>query len=130
VVYPHSHPCKSLEYGKLGFQLAVSHQAGTVDSRADRNEKDNKSEAYQGYRKKMVWKTTEDLEWIRGPRSSVGKCSRYYSRDRPSIYVPHYVQSSFGGVISTCLSSRDLMFIPCVRGGSRITFMTLDLSTP
>jgi predicted acetyltransferase len=67
MVYPHSHPCKSLKYGQLGFQLAVSYQAGTVDSRADRNEQDNKSEAYQGYRKKMVWKTTEDLEWIRGP---------------------------------------------------------------
>jgi hypothetical protein len=67
MVYPRSHPCKSLEYGKLSFQLAVSHQAGTVDSRADHNEQDNKSETYRGYREKVVWKTTEDLEWIRGP---------------------------------------------------------------
>jgi hypothetical protein len=38
VVYPHNHLCKSVKYGQLGCQLAVSHQAGTVDSREDHNE--------------------------------------------------------------------------------------------
>jgi hypothetical protein len=66
-VYPHNHPCKSLEYGKLIFHLAVSHHAGTVDSGVDRNEHDNKSETYQVYREKMILNTTEDLERIRGP---------------------------------------------------------------
>jgi hypothetical protein len=48
MVYPCSHLCKSVKYRKLSFQLIVSHQDGTIDSRADRNEKDNKSKAVQG----------------------------------------------------------------------------------
>jgi hypothetical protein len=48
-----------------------NYQAGTVDSRVDRNEQGIKPETYQGYRKKVFWKMTEDLEWIRDPRSSV-----------------------------------------------------------
>jgi hypothetical protein len=63
-VYSCSHSCKSLEYGKLIFHLLVSHHAGTVDIRADRNEHDNKSETYQVYREKMISNTAEDLEWI------------------------------------------------------------------
>jgi hypothetical protein len=116
-VYPHSHLCKSVKYRKLSFQLAVSHQVGTVDSRADRNEQDNKSEALQGCRKKLVWKTTEDLEWIRGPRSSVGKCDQYCSRERPSIYNPHYVWSGFGGVISSTFPHATSCLSPVLEGG-------------
>jgi hypothetical protein len=100
VIYPRSHPCKSLEYGQLSFQIEVNHQEGTIDSRVDRNEQDNKSETYQGYREKMVRNTIKDIERIRGPQRSIGKCSRYYSREKSSICVPHYVQSDFGGVIS------------------------------
>jgi len=73
---------------------------GIVDSREDRNELDNKSKTYQGYREKMAGNTTEDLKWIQGPQISVRKCSRYYSQDRSLICVRHYVQSYFGGVIS------------------------------
>jgi hypothetical protein len=41
-----------------------NHQAGTIDSRVDRNEQGIKLETYQGYQKKVFWKMTEDLEWI------------------------------------------------------------------
>jgi hypothetical protein len=68
IVYPHSHLCMSLKkIGKLGFQRANNHQAGTVESRVDHNEQGIKPETYQGYREKMVWKTVEDLERIRDP---------------------------------------------------------------
>jgi hypothetical protein len=50
MVYPHNHLCKSVKYGYLGFHIAISYQVGTIESQADHNEKDNKSEAYQGYR--------------------------------------------------------------------------------
>jgi hypothetical protein len=49
VVHPRSHLCKSLEYMKLSCQLANGHQVGTIDSRVDRNEQDNKFETYRGY---------------------------------------------------------------------------------
>jgi hypothetical protein len=41
-----------------------SHQAGTINSRVDRNEQGIKPKTYQGYRNQMVWNTTEDLERI------------------------------------------------------------------
>jgi hypothetical protein len=44
---------------------------GTVDSRVDRNEQGIKPKTYQGYQKKVFQKTTEDLKWIRDPRSSM-----------------------------------------------------------
>jgi hypothetical protein len=56
---------------QLGCQRANSHQAGTVDSRVDHNEQGIEPETCQGYRKQVVWKTTEDLEWIRDPQSSM-----------------------------------------------------------
>jgi hypothetical protein len=69
VVYTHSHLCKSMIYRQIGCQLANNYQAGTVDSRVDRNEKGIKPETYQGYRNKVFWKTTENLERIRHPQS-------------------------------------------------------------
>jgi hypothetical protein len=71
VVYPRSHLCNSLRQRKLGCQRASSHQASTIDCRVDHNEKGIKPETYQGYRKKVFWKMTEDLERIQDPRSSV-----------------------------------------------------------
>ena len=44
-----------------------SHQAGTVESQVDHNEQGIKPETYQGYRKQVVQKTTEDLKWIQDP---------------------------------------------------------------
>jgi hypothetical protein len=128
MVYPHSHLCKSLKYGQLGFQLAVSYQAGTVDSRADRNEKDNKSEALQGYRKE------NGLEDNRGSR--MDSRSMKLHRQMQSVLFPRKtlnIQSPLRSVqlwrgYLHCLSSRDLVFIPCVRGGSRLTLTTLDLN--
>jgi hypothetical protein len=67
MLYPPSHLCKSVKDGQLGFWLAVSHEVGTINSRADRNEQDNKSESYQGYQNKMVHKTKENIQQIRGP---------------------------------------------------------------
>jgi hypothetical protein len=49
---------------QLGCQHANSHQAGTVESWVDHNEKGIEPETYQGCREKMVQKTTEDLEQI------------------------------------------------------------------
>jgi hypothetical protein len=56
---------------QLGCQCVNSHQAGTVESQADHNEQGIKPETCQGYRNKVVRKTTKDLEWIRDPRSPV-----------------------------------------------------------
>jgi hypothetical protein len=46
-----------------------SHQAGTVDSQVDHNEQVIKIETYRGYRKQVLWKMTEELEWIQDPRT-------------------------------------------------------------
>ncbi len=48
-----------------------SHQVGTIDSQVDHNEQGIEPETYQGYRKQVVGKTTEDLERIQDPRSFV-----------------------------------------------------------
>jgi hypothetical protein len=52
---------------QLACQRANSHRAGTVESRVDHNEQAIELETCQGYRKKMVQKTTEDLKQIRDP---------------------------------------------------------------
>jgi hypothetical protein len=59
------------KYRQLGCQRANSHQAGIVKNRVDHNEQGIEPETCQGYLKKVVQKTTEDLEWIRDPRSPV-----------------------------------------------------------
>jgi hypothetical protein len=63
------------KYQQLVCQHLNSHQAGTVDSRVDHNEQGIKPETCQGYQEQMVWKTTEDLERIRDPRSSVANAN-------------------------------------------------------
>jgi hypothetical protein len=44
-----------------------NYQAGTVDSRVDRNEQGIKPKTYRGYRMQVFQKTNEDLERIRDP---------------------------------------------------------------
>jgi hypothetical protein len=52
---------------QLGCHHANSHQVSTVESRVDHNEQGIEPETYLGYRKQVVWKTTEDLKQIRDP---------------------------------------------------------------
>jgi hypothetical protein len=52
---------------QLSCQCANSDQAGIVESWVDHSEKGIEPETCQGYREQMVWKTTEDLKWIRDP---------------------------------------------------------------
>jgi hypothetical protein len=49
---------------QLGCQHVNSYQASTIKSRVDHNEQGIEPETCQGYQEKVVWKTTEDLEWI------------------------------------------------------------------
>jgi hypothetical protein len=44
-----------------------NHHVGTVNSQVARNEQGIKPETYQGYRKKVFLKMTEDIEWIQDP---------------------------------------------------------------
>jgi hypothetical protein len=120
-VYPHGHLCKSLNNRQLGCQLVNSHQAGTVDSWVDYNEQGIKPETYQGYRKKMVRKTTEDLEWIQDPRRSVGNAINGIPRQSLFMCSPLRLVRLWRGYLRY-LSACDLVFSPCVRGGSRINF--------
>jgi hypothetical protein len=64
---PQSHVYVPKKDRQLGFQRANNHQAGTVESRVDHNEQSIEPETCQGYRKKVVQKTTEDLKRIRYP---------------------------------------------------------------
>jgi hypothetical protein len=103
-----------------------NHQAGTVDSLVDRNEQGIKPETYQGYRKKVLWKMTEDLEWIRDPRSSVENAINEIPRQVLYMCSPLRLVRIWRGYVCY-LSARDLMFSPCVRGGSQIISILLDL---
>jgi hypothetical protein len=96
-----------------------NHQAGTVDSRVDHNEQGIKPETYQGYRKQVFWKTTEDLEWIRDPRSSVENAINGIPRQVLYMCSPLRLVQLWRGYLRY-LSARDLVFSPCVRGGSQI----------
>ena len=72
MVYPHSHLCMSLKKNwQLGRQRANSHQAGIVKSRVDHNEQGIETKTCQKYRKQVVGKINEDLEWIWDPWSYV-----------------------------------------------------------
>jgi hypothetical protein len=64
---PHSPVYGPRKDWQLVCQHANSHRAGTVDSRVDHNEQGIKPETFQGYREKMVVKTTQDLERIQDP---------------------------------------------------------------
>jgi hypothetical protein len=114
---------------QLGCQHANSHQAGTVESRVDHNEKGIEPETYQGYREKMVRKTTEDLKQIRDPQIPVANANDGIPKQSLYMCSPLRLVRLWRGYLYY-LSARDLVFIPCVRGGSWITFMKLDLDTP
>jgi hypothetical protein len=112
-----------------GCQRTNSHQAGIVESRVDHNEQGIKLETYQGYQEKVVWKKTEDLKWIRDPRSSVENAIDEIPRQALYMCSPLRLVQLWRGYLCY-LSTRDLVFIPYVRGGSRINFMILDRDTP
>jgi hypothetical protein len=51
------------------------------------------------------------------------------SQDKPSIYVPHYLWSGFGGVISATKLHTTLYLALVLEGGYQITFMVTGLSS-
>jgi hypothetical protein len=106
-----------------------SHRAGTVDSQVDHNEQGIKPETYQGYREQMVWKTTKDLERIRDPQSLVANANDRIPQQILDMCSPLRLVRLWRGYLRY-LSSRDLVFIPCVRGGSWITSTKLEFYTP
>jgi hypothetical protein len=112
---------------QLGFQCANSHQAGIVGSQVDHNEQGIKPDTCQGYRKKVVWKTTEELEWIRDPRSSVTNAIDEIPRQALYMCSPLRLVQIWRGYLCY-LSAHDLVCSPCVRGGSQITFTILEFS--
>jgi hypothetical protein len=114
---------------QLGFQCVNSHQAGTVESRVDHNEHGIEPKTCQGYRKKVVQNTTEDLKQIRDPQIPMENAIDGLPKQAPYMCSPLRLVQLWRGYLCY-LSSRDLMFIPYVRGGSRITFTTLELDTP
>jgi hypothetical protein len=114
---------------KLGCQHAINQQVGTVESRVDHNEQGIEPETCQGYREKMVWKTTEDLERIRDPRSPVANANDRIPKQSLYMCSPLRLVWLWRGYLCY-LSVRNLMFIPCFRGGSRITSTKMDLDTP
>ena len=114
---------------QLVCQHVNSYQAGTVGSRVDHNEQGIKPETCQGYQEKMVRKTTEDLECIRDQRSPVENANDGIPKQALDMCSPLRLVQLWRGYLRY-LSLRDLVFSPYVRGGSRITFTTLDLDTP
>jgi hypothetical protein len=114
---------------QLVFQHVNNHQAGTVDSRVDHNEQGIKTETCQGYREQMVRKTTEDLEQIRDPCSSVENANDGIPQQILNMCSPLHLVQLLRGYLRY-LSLRDLVFIPCVRGGSRITFRNWTSTLP
>jgi hypothetical protein len=106
-----------------------SHQAGTVEIWVDHNEKGIEPETCQGYREQVVWKTTKDLKQIRDPRSPVENAIDGIPRQALYMCSPLQLVQLWRGYLCY-LSARNLVFIPCVRGGSQINFTILDLDTP
>jgi hypothetical protein len=77
----------------------------------------------------MARKTTEDLKWIRDPRSPVENANDGIPKHTLDMCSPLRLVQLWRGYLHY-LSAYDLVFIPCVRGGSWITSMKLDLDTP
>jgi hypothetical protein len=109
------------KYWQLVCQHANSHQAGIVDSWVDHNEQGIKTETCQGYREKMVQKTNEDLEHIQDPRSPVANANDGIPQQILDMCSPLRSVQLWRGYLCY-LSLHDLVFSPCVRGGSHITF--------
>jgi hypothetical protein len=76
----------------------------------------------------MVQKTTEDLEQIRDPRSPMENANDVIPQQILDMCSPLRLVRLWRGYLRY-LSLRDLMFSPCVRGGSQITSMKLDFYT-
>jgi hypothetical protein len=106
---------------QLVYQHANSHREGTVDSRVDHNEQGIKPENCQGYREKMVRKTTKDLKQIQDPRIPVENANDGIPQQILDMCSPLRSVQLWRGYLRY-LSLRNLVFIPCVRGGSQITF--------
>jgi hypothetical protein len=102
---------------------------GTVESRVDHNEQGIEPKTCQGYREKMVWKTTEDLERIRDPRSPMENANDGIPKQALYMCSPLQLVQLWRGYLRY-LSTHDLVFIVCVRGGYWIISMKLDLDTP
>jgi hypothetical protein len=77
----------------------------------------------------MVRKTTENLERIRYPQSPVENANDEIPKQALDMCSPLRLVRLWRGYLRY-LSTRDLVFIPYVRGGSRITSTKLDLDTP
>jgi hypothetical protein len=77
----------------------------------------------------MVWKTTEDLERIGDPRSPVANANDGIPQQILDMCSPLCLVRLWRGYLRY-LSLHDLVFSPCVRGGSRITSTKLDFYTP
>jgi hypothetical protein len=64
------------------------------------------------------------------PTKPRGKCKRRNPKTSPLYVFSTTIGPALEGLSPLPFHARDLMFIPCVRGGSQITFTTLDLDTP
>ena len=114
---------------QLGCQRTNNHQAGTVESWVDHNEQGIKTKTCQGYWRKLVWKTTEDLKWFQDPWSSVENAIDGIPRQALYMCSPLRLVQLWRGYL-LYLSACNLVFIPYVRGGSQINFTILDFDTP
>jgi hypothetical protein len=63
------------------------------------------------------------------PTKLRGKCNQRNPKTSPLYVFSTTIGPALEG-LSRYLSARDLVFIPCVRGGSQITFTILDFYTP
>jgi hypothetical protein len=106
-----------------------SHQEGIVESQVDHNDQGIELETYQGYQRKVVWKTTEDLKQIQDPRSFVENAIDGIPRQTLYMCSPLRLVQIWRGYLHY-LSTCNLVFIPYVRGLSWITFTILDFDTP
>jgi hypothetical protein len=77
----------------------------------------------------MVRKTTEDIEWIQDPRSPMENVNDEIPKQALYMCSPLRLVQLWRGYLCY-LPTRDLVFIPCVRGGSQINSTKLDLDTP
>jgi hypothetical protein len=117
------------KYWQLVCQHVNSHQEGTIDSRVDHNEQGIKPETCQGYREQIVWKTTEDLERIRDPRSPMENANDRIPQQILDMCSPLRSVRLWRGYLRY-LSLCDLVFSPCVRGGSWINFRNWTSTLP
>jgi hypothetical protein len=77
----------------------------------------------------MVWKTIENIEWIRYPRGPMENENDGIPKQALYMCSPLRLVRLWRGYLCY-LSARDLVFIPYVRGVFWITSMKLNLDTP